>query len=55
LIGYHPRIDFEEGFQTNIEWFRDHWEKIEAAADFPPGMSSAVRGAESICEITLEN
>jgi hypothetical protein len=55
LIGYHPLIDFEEGFQTNIEWFRDHWEKIEAAADFPPGMSSAVRGAESICEITLEN
>jgi len=54
LIGYHPLIDFEEGFQTNIEWFRDHWEKIEAAADFPPGMSSAVRGAESICELQAE-
>jgi len=50
LIGYEPVIDFEEGFQANIEWFRDNWEKIESAADFPPGMSSAVRGAESICE-----
>lgn len=49
LIGYRPLVDFREGFQANIEWFRDNWEKIEAAADFPPGMSSAVRGSESIC------
>lgn len=43
LIGYKPIIDFEEGFNANIEWFRDNWEKIELLADFPPGMSSAVR------------
>jgi len=27
----------------NIEWFRDNREIIERMADFPPGMSSAVR------------
>lgn len=43
LIGYKPIIDFEEGFNANIEWFRDNWEKIELLADFPPGMSSAIR------------
>jgi nucleoside-diphosphate-sugar epimerase len=51
LIGYKPFVGFEEGFKENIEWFRDNWEKIEAVADFPPGMSSAVRGVESICGI----
>ena len=44
LVEYKPVVNFEEGFQVNIEWFRDNWEKIEEAADFPPGMSSAVRG-----------
>lgn len=44
LVEYRPVVNFEEGFQANIEWFQDNWEKIEAAADFPPGMSSAVRG-----------
>ncbi len=46
LIGYEPLIGFEEGFQTNIEWFRDYLEKIESLADFTPGMSSAVRGVD---------
>lgn len=46
LIGYKPFIGFEEGFKTNIDWFEDNWDKIEALADFPPGMSSAVREAE---------
>jgi len=49
LISYKPLIDFDGGFKTNIEWFKDNWEKIEALADFKPGMSSAVRGVESIC------
>lgn len=48
LIGYKPLVGFQEGFATTIEWFRDHWEKIEAMADFPPGMSSAVRGAKEL-------
>ena len=45
-------MDFDEGFQINPEGlreFRDNWEKIESLADFPPGMSSAVRGVKSIC------
>ena len=46
LIGYEPLIGFEEGFQTNIEWFRDYSGKIDSLADFPPGMSSAVRGVD---------
>jgi nucleoside-diphosphate-sugar epimerase len=50
LIGYQPLVNFKEGFQTTIEWFRGNWDKIEASADFPPGMSSAVRGIESMCE-----
>lgn len=51
LIGYKPIVEFEEGFLSNIEWFQDNWNHIEEAADFPPGMSSAVRGAESICGV----
>lgn len=46
LIGYSPIIKFEEGFEKNIEWFKDCWDKIESLADFPPGMSSAVRDTE---------
>ncbi len=49
LINYNPMINFEDGLRTNIEWFSDNWDKIEALADFKPGMSSAVRGVESIC------
>ncbi len=43
LVGYQPVVEFKEGFMKNIEWFRDNWEIIEELADFPPGMSSAVR------------
>jgi nucleoside-diphosphate-sugar epimerase len=46
LINYHPMIEFKDGFMKNIEWFRDNWEIIESVADFPPGMSSAVRDEE---------
>lgn len=49
LIGYKPLVGFEEGFRDNIEWFEDNWERIVASSDFPPGMSSAVRGVDSIC------
>ncbi len=47
LIGYEPVVGFEEGFQANIEWFGDNWDQIVACSDFPPGMSSAVRGVET--------
>jgi UDP-glucose 4-epimerase len=43
LIGYKPVVDFEEGFESNIGWFRDNWDMIEKCAEFPPGMSSAVK------------
>lgn len=43
LIGYEPRMDFEEGVKLTIKWFKDNWENIEKSADFPPGISSAVR------------
>jgi len=36
-------VFFEEGFETNINWFKENWELIEKYADFPPGMSSAVK------------
>lgn len=46
LIKYRPVIDFKDGFMKNIEWFQDNWDTISNIADFPPGMSSAVRDAE---------
>lgn len=49
LIAYRPIVGFEEGFKTNIQWFQENWERIVASSDFPPGMSSAVRGVDSIC------
>jgi UDP-glucose 4-epimerase len=43
LIGYEPKVPFEEGLQNTIHWFKDNWDLIEKAARFGPGMSSAVR------------
>jgi nucleoside-diphosphate-sugar epimerase len=43
LIGYEPVVDFMEGFSRNLEWFNDNWQTISNMADFPPGMSSALR------------
>jgi len=43
LIGYNPNTSFEEGLVHTIQWFRDNWERIEASAQFGPGVSSAVR------------
>jgi len=43
LIGYEPRTSFEEGLKHTIEWFRKNWDRIEVAARFGPGVSSAVR------------
>jgi nucleoside-diphosphate-sugar epimerase len=48
LIGYKPLIDFKEGLLANIEWFKDNWDMVEKSADFPPGISSAVRDAKEI-------
>ena len=43
LIHYSPIVEFNEGFQTTLEWFIDNKEIIEKLADFSPGMSSALR------------
>lgn len=48
LIGYRPLVQFEEGLRVNLEWFQDNLEIIECAADFKPGMSSAVRGVKTL-------
>ena len=46
LINYNPIVSFEKALAQNIEWFRDNWDTIQKLADFPPGMSSAVRISE---------
>jgi len=43
LIGYEPKTSLEEGLEKTVQWFRDNWERIEASAEFGPGVSSAVR------------
>lgn len=43
LLGYEPRMSFEQGLKNTIQWFKDNWDAIRASADFPPGMSSATR------------
>ena len=43
LIDYKPITKFEDGLKENMEWFELNWDKIQGAADFPIGMSSAVR------------
>lgn len=53
LIDYEPVISFVEGFKYNIEWFKDNWGRIIEHCDFPPGMSSAVRGVASICGVSV--
>jgi len=43
LIDYKPIINFTDGLKANVDWFKTNWEKMQDAADFPVGMSSAVR------------
>ena len=43
LIGYKPIENFEDGLKANMDWFKETWGDIEQNADFPVGMSSAVR------------
>ena len=43
LLGYNPQTPLEVGLRYTIDWFVENWDKIEAAASFAPGMSSAVR------------
>jgi len=43
LVGYEPEMTFEEGLTKTHEWFQAHWDEIQRDAEFPPGMSSAVK------------
>ena len=44
LLGYEPKINFEDGLKATIQWFKDNFENIRRDAEFPPGMSAAVFG-----------
>lgn len=44
LLGYEPKVKFEEGLKYTIQWFRNNWQQIQACAGFPPGSSAAVSG-----------
>ncbi|MFX0204603.1 MAG: SDR family NAD(P)-dependent oxidoreductase [Candidatus Hodarchaeota archaeon] len=46
LVGYEPKTEFKEGLNHTIQWFKDNWDRIEKAARFDPGVSSAVRDAK---------
>jgi nucleoside-diphosphate-sugar epimerase len=43
LLGFKPKVGFEEGLKLTLKWFNDNWENIKKSADFNPGMSSAVK------------
>jgi len=43
LLDYDPQTTFEEGLGRTIQWFKDNWDAIDQSAEFPPGMSSAVK------------
>lgn len=42
-LDYSPETKFEEGLQSTISWFKANWTQIIRDAEFPPGMSSAVK------------
>jgi UDP-glucose 4-epimerase len=44
LLDWEPETDFEQGLAATVRWFRENWSRIEPAARFGPGTSSAVRG-----------
>ena len=43
LLGYEPKTTFEDGLRQTIQWFTANWDNISRDAEFPPGMSSAVK------------
>lgn len=43
LLGYSPKVNFDEGLATTVEWFKENWDAIRRDAEFPPGMSAATR------------
>lgn len=43
ILGYTSNTNFSDGLITTIQWFEKNWENINKDAEFPPGMSSAVK------------
>jgi nucleoside-diphosphate-sugar epimerase len=43
VLGYDPAVTFEAGLKLTLDWFKAHWDNINHDAEFPPGMSSAVK------------
>ena len=43
LLDYEPQTSFEDGLRHTITWFQENWDAINRDAEFPPGMSSAVK------------
>jgi len=43
LIGYKPKMSFNDGLKEAVSWFKEKWDLIDQAASFGPGMASAVR------------
>jgi UDP-glucose 4-epimerase len=44
LLDYEPKMEFDQGLQETVNWFRKNWDDIHRDAEFPPGMSAAARG-----------
>ncbi len=44
LLGYQPKMQFDDGLKATVDWFHVNWEDIRRDAEFPPGMSAAARG-----------
>ncbi len=44
LLGYSPAMNFDEGLQITVDWFRKNWDSIVKSAEFPAGTSSATAG-----------
>ena len=42
-MGYGPQVFFIEGLKNTLKWFDSNWDNISKDAEFPPGMSSAVK------------
>jgi nucleoside-diphosphate-sugar epimerase len=48
LLGYEPKMPFEEGLELTVRWFKEKWHDIHRDSEFPPGMSSAARGVQLV-------
>jgi len=43
ILGFNPDQDFEGRLRETVNWFKKNWDNIKRAAQFGPGVSSAVR------------